>query len=100
MSYSVKFTSKALTDYNEIQLWYENQSETLRLQFEKAVKDRLTFAAENPESSPVQHNNIRGILLKKFKHKIYYRIDDIRQFIVITAILHTSRNPKIGRNRL
>lgn len=95
MSYTVKFTPKALTDYNEIRLWFEDQSETVRLQFEKAVKDRLKFAGENPEASPIQHDNIRGILLKKFKYKIYYRVDNARQFIVVTAILHTSRDSQI-----
>ena len=100
MSHTVKFTPKALTDYNDIRLWYEEQSETTRLQFEKAVKERLTFAAEYPEASPIQHNNIRGILLKKFKYKIYYRVDNIRNFIVVTAILHTARDPNIGRDRL
>jgi plasmid stabilization system protein ParE len=100
MSYAVKFTPKALTDYNEIKLWYEEQSEIVRQHFEQAVKERLNFASEYPEASPIQHSHIRGILLKKFKYKIYYRVDDIRQFIVITPILHTSRDSGIGKKRL
>ncbi len=100
MSYAIKFTPKALTDYNEIRLWYEEQSEMVRHHFEQAVKERLNFASEYPEASPIQHNNIRGILLKKLKYKIYYRVDDIRQFIVVTAILHTSRDSGVGKKRL
>ncbi len=97
MSYIVKFTQKALTDYNEIRLWYEEQSEMVRLNFEQAVKEKLKIVSEHPEASPVQYNNTRGILLKKFKYKIYYRVDDLRQFIVITAILHTSRDSNTGK---
>lgn len=93
MSYAIKFTSKALRDYNNIRLWYEEQSEITRLNFEEAVKGRLKFAAEYPEASPIQHKNIRGILMKKYKYKIYYRVDNANRFIIVTDILHTSRGP-------
>jgi plasmid stabilization system protein ParE len=99
MSYKVKFTPKAFSDYNDIGMWYEEQSEKVRHNFEQAVKERLKFVAENPEASPIQHNNIRGVLLKKYKYKIYYRVDNTRQFIVVTAILHTSRDPDEAKKR-
>lgn len=99
MSYTIKFTSKALADYNDIRLWYEEQSETARLQFEKAVKDRLKFIADYPEASPFQHKNNRGILLKKYKYKVYYRVDNAKQVVVVTAILHTSRSPDFRKDR-
>jgi plasmid stabilization system protein ParE len=100
MSYNITFTNLAFDDYNEALMWYEEISLQTRLNFEKAVTERLNFISKYPEAAPVQFEVLRGVLVKKFKYKIYYRVFPNQNKIVVHAIAHTARDIDFIKERL
>jgi plasmid stabilization system protein ParE len=84
MSYTIKFSKKALIEYSDAFIWYAEKSEGLEKRFEKASNDQLEFIALHPEAgSPYRH--LRGRKLKKFPYKIYYSLDNFHQVATIVA---------------
>jgi hypothetical protein len=81
-------------------MWYEEISLQTRLNFEKAVTERLNFISEYPEAAPVQFEVLRDVLVKKFKYKIYYRVFPNQNKIVVHAIAHTARDIDFIKERL
>jgi plasmid stabilization system protein ParE len=43
--------------------------------------------------------NVRTVVLNHFPFMIHYTIDENDKAIIIAAILHTSRDPRIWKNR-
>jgi plasmid stabilization system protein ParE len=100
MSYNISFTPSAFEDYTNILTWFDEKSESTRLNFEKLMKEKLAFISKYPEASPEQYRTFRSLLLKKYQYKIYYRVEHRSLRIVIFAIVHTSRGDSFIRNRL
>lgn len=91
MSYTIKFSTRALTEYSDAFIWYADKSDGLEKRFEKAANEQLEFIALHPEAgSPYRH--LKGRKLKKFPYKIYYSLDDIQQVATIVAILHDAQD--------
>jgi len=57
------------------------------------------FIKENPKACAKKYDEVRTAVLNTFPFLIHYTIDQIQNIIVITAVLHTSRNPGIWENR-
>lgn len=64
--------------------------------FEKIVLNPLLYAVKR------KHKGIqlRTVLLDIFPYLIVYFIDESKSIVVIAAVWHTSRNPKILKKRL
>ncbi len=100
MSYTISFTPPAFEDYTEILAWFDEKSESTRLNFEKLMKEKLAFIAKYPEASPEQYRIFRSLLLKKYPYKIYYQVQHRSLRIVIFAIIHTARGDSFIKKRL
>lgn len=46
-----------------------------------------------------KYDDVRIAVLNSFPFLIHYIVDEMKKTIVISAILHTSRNPEIWGNR-
>ena len=97
MSYTIRFSPDALTDYSDIHDWYEEKS--LEEKFEKEVNERLKFIALYPEASGFKYRHLRGTRLKKFPYRILFELDESLQIATIVAILHDARNSEILEKR-
>lgn len=51
----------------------------------------------NPLAYAVVHRDIRKVIVSKFPYAIYYRIEG--NDIVVIAVFHSKRNPKIWKAR-
>jgi plasmid stabilization system protein ParE len=99
MKYLVIFTPHANQDLIQTLEWYADQEPTLEARFYDAVNKIINLIAENPRIFAERKKTIRAAVLKQFPFLIFYKIDESRQRIVILAILHQSRNPKIWMKR-
>jgi mRNA-degrading endonuclease RelE of RelBE toxin-antitoxin system len=94
MSYEVVFHPTAEVEYDEAYQWYEEQLTGLGDRFEKAVEVRLNQIW----SSPLLYQKKRGVFreakIDTFPYQIVYKIYDKKNIIFISAIYHSSRNPK------
>lgn len=89
----------AKKDIRDSAHWYENKQQGLGKRFTAIIRDRVHLIQQKPESFNVKYDNVRTAVLTDFPFMIHYWIDESRKVIIISAVLHTSRNPKIWKTR-
>ncbi len=99
IDHKIRLSNEANEDINELLMWYELQKEGLGKEFYKCFKRGLTIIRDFPISYPKIFDNIRRCIIKKFSISIFYRIDHRMSEIIIGAVFHDSRDPKIWKQR-
>ncbi|MDP1726180.1 MAG: type II toxin-antitoxin system RelE/ParE family toxin [Bacteroidota bacterium] len=97
MIYEIIISPLADAELYESALWYNEQKEHLGIEFIEEVEIALNLLKSNPFLCAVVHADFRMALMKRFPFEIFYSIDDNR--ILIHHIFHSSRNPKIWKNK-
>lgn len=94
MEYQIKLKPSAEKDIEEITDYYFVISENLGLRFYFEFKESI----ENLQTYPkfqVRYGKIRCIYMVSFPYLIHFQVSDELKEILVIAILHTSRDPKI-----
>jgi len=78
-------------------VWYNDKSEGLGNEFILALDAKINEIQRNPNHFQVVYKNIRKTLTNRFPYGIFFIVES--NSIYILAILHTSRNPKIWKDR-
>ncbi len=100
MTYTIRFSQLASDDLTEVLGWYKEQNaEGLHKRFIEALSQVLKRLENNPESNPIVHKNVRQALLKKFPYKILYTFDNAIVEVLVIAVIHQKRDPKIWQGR-
>jgi mRNA-degrading endonuclease RelE of RelBE toxin-antitoxin system len=94
MSYNLIFHPEAAKEYAEAFAWYEEKKKGLGKRFENMVEFRLNKIAVNPEIYGFSKGNFREALTDIFPYTIVYKVNKRKNEIYVSAIYHTSRNPK------
>jgi len=89
----------AKEDIREAALWYNKQSNELGNRFMDEVRGKIHNIKQNPKTCSIRYDNVRTTVLKVFPFMIHYTIDKVNKSIVISAVLHTSRNPKLWKRK-
>lgn len=97
MTYALVFRPQVRQELDEAYNWYESQLSGLGEEFLDCVDETLNFICLFPESYPVVHKDVRRAVVKRFPYAVYYRIVSSR--VIVTAIFHSSRNPKAWQKR-
>jgi plasmid stabilization system protein ParE len=93
--FSVELLQTAIADLEDAYDWYEQQSEGLGDRFIKELEDQLETISKNPNLFAIQFSGkYRFALLKHFPFRVVYHILEQEKYVYVTAIFHTSRNPK------
>ena len=98
--YKVIILPFAKNDIKESALWYNQQSKGLGKKFTSEIKKQIQIAILNPYTFSIKYSNVRAIILKKFPYMIHFTIDESNYRILISAVLHTSRNSDIWVERI
>ncbi|WP_420399846.1 type II toxin-antitoxin system RelE/ParE family toxin [Flagellimonas sp.] len=99
MAYAIKLFPEALKDFKSAQRWYTSHNKELGNRFKQSIQEKVDLIAKNPYQFQKRHKELRMALAKVFPYAIYFIIDANHKRIVILAILHTKRNPKIPTSR-
>lgn len=99
MRYQVVLTPVAQDDFMQSLEWYSEQQVGLEERFHAAVADTIELLAKNPRLFAERRKSVRMAVLQKFPFLIFYKIEESHQRIIVLAILHQSRNPKIWLKR-
>jgi plasmid stabilization system protein ParE len=91
--YKIKIFPLALSDIQDATNWYNKQSSGLGKHFQKQVLKQISKLNLNANIYAIRYNNIRCMVIKKFPFMVHYLIENDQ--VLIFAVLHTSRNPKI-----
>ena len=89
----------AKKDIHEAAQWYKTKQLGLGKRFTREVRSKVSFIERNPMACAKKYDNVRTVVLNTFPFLIHYTIDEVKNIIVISAVLHTSRNPNIWLNR-
>ena len=89
----------AKKDIREAALWYEEKQTGLGKRFIRQIREIISLVKKNPKVFNNRYDNVRTAVMKAFPFMIHYTIDEDNKQVIITAVLHTSRNPKNWKNR-
>lgn len=93
----LRMLSVAKEEFFEAVRYYNGQREGLGFEFAGEVKNTLLRIVGFPEAWPQLSERSRRCLVNRFPYAILYRFD--KQFILVVAIMHMSRDPKQCRDR-
>lgn len=96
---SVIILPLAKNDIKEAAIWYESKQKNLGKRFVKDVKNTVSKIKLNPNSFSVSYQNIHTAVLSRFPFMVHYTFNSDLKTILITTVLHTSRNPEIWFER-
>lgn len=90
---------QAKEDIREAAKWYNKQQKGLGKRFTAEVREIVHFIRQNPKASTIRYKNVRVTVLNVFPFLIHYAIDENNSTVIVSAVLHTSRNPELWQNR-
>lgn len=95
----VEFRHAAKGDLDEAVDWYELQSPGLGTEFLRSLEAILSRVQRDPKAFPVvQGSNTRRALMRRFPFAVIYTATD--SAIIIFAIFHVKRNPRLWYGRV
>jgi len=94
MIYTLSFHPKALDEYKAASIWYETQQMGLVVRFEKAIDHKIKQILLNPLAFSKNRISYRQARTAIFPFVIVYRLNEQKLEVYISAIYHTSRNPR------
>lgn len=97
MNYVLVFRPEVRNELDEAYSWYESQELELGDDFLEQVDEALGRICPMPESYPTVYRDVRRAVVRRFPYIIYYRIVSSR--VIVTAVFHGRRNPKVGQTR-
>jgi plasmid stabilization system protein ParE len=89
----------AKEDVRDAVRWYNKQSPGLGRKFTQEVRDIVRYIRQNPQACNIRYNDVRTAVLKVFPFMLHYTIDQSSKMIIISAVLHTSRDPEVWKKR-
>jgi len=100
MSYTIKISPLARLDIVESTAWYEKRRTGLGNEFYQEVSNMIDSLADSPRIFQIQYADVRRALTKKFSFGVFYIIEEEAKRVFVVAVLHTSRNPQIWKDRV
>jgi site-specific recombinase XerD len=86
-------------DIREAAKWYNKRQIGLGNIFTADVREKVHFIRQNPKASNVRYNSVRTAVLNVFPFMVHFTIDEKNKTVIVSAVLHTSRNPELWKNR-
>ncbi len=93
----VIFRPEARDDLSRAYRWYEDRSPGLGEELLRVVEAAIEQIRRAPSMFPVVHRDVRRVLTRRFPYAVFYRDEPGR--IVILAVFHGSRDPRVVRKR-
>lgn len=94
----VIFRPEAAVDVVEVRQWYDSQKPGLGDIFRNALADVVERVQSMPRIYVIVVKNVHRAKLRRFPYLLYYRVLEDR--IEVLAVLHSSRDPKLWRQRV
>jgi plasmid stabilization system protein ParE len=88
----------AEADLENAARWYDEERPGLADRFLSDVDRTFARIRERPLQFPAVAGDVRRALLHTFPYAVYIRASD--EMVVVLAVLHLRRNPKVWRGRV
>ncbi len=77
--------------------WYEQERPGLGKLFRARLNEAVRRIRSAPASHPMQHRDLRRVLLEQFPYSVFYRV--LPAAILIVGVIHNKRSPLVWRRR-
>ena len=94
---TLQIRTHAQLDIQEIVDYFDDISVAITDKFLNQLYQSLDYLAKNPKKNQVKYRNTRVYYIKGFPFGIHYL--EKGDQVIILAVLHTSRNPKVWKSR-
>lgn len=95
MIYKITFHPRVETELIESYNWYQEKKDGLGLLFYDIIEKKIIELAEHPERYPLVKKRFRQTTIKKFPFVIIYEFIVKENYILISSVFNTHRNPKL-----
>lgn len=99
MAYQLQYFDEVEVDIRDAIFWHTQQKEGLGIKFVTAIEKAIECITDAPKAYSVRYKKVRIAHPKTFPYNIHFYIDEPNKTVVITAIIHSKRNPKIATKR-
>lgn len=99
MTYKILYFEEVRQDVKDAKQWYRNQSKGLEKRFAEDIKISISRLKSRPAVHAIRYKNIRVTHPDVFPYSIHFYIDEKLNAVVITAIVHNSRDPMFSKQR-
>ncbi|NEW83634.1 MAG: type II toxin-antitoxin system RelE/ParE family toxin [Mariniphaga sp.] len=99
MAYSIIIDPVANLDIIDYIDWYNKAQPGLGIKFYKQVQVVIKSLQKNPFAFSIRYKDSHTALVKKFPYMVHYFVVKENSIVVVTSVLHTSRDPKIWIER-
>ena len=89
----------ATQDIKKAAAWYNERQPGLGKRFTAQIRKTVYYIRQNPKVISIRYDETRFALLDTFPYMVHFTVDDSKKRVIITAILSTSRDPKIWEER-
>lgn len=89
----------AKQDIREVALWYNSRQKGLGKRFTLQLRQKVKFISQNTQAVAVRYADVRTAVLDAFPFMIHFTTEEDKKLVVITAVFHTSLNPKNWKKR-
>ena len=93
----LRFTSRAHRDVDEAMGFYRQNSARAAVEFLLAIEAAGIAIKANPLAYAKVSNELRRYMIRNFPYGLYYRA--VTDEILIVAVVHAKRDPKVWRDR-
>jgi plasmid stabilization system protein ParE len=90
---------EAREDLRDASTWYADQAPGLGKRFLAAIREQLLQISASPDAFPLFHQRTRRALIRTFPYGIIDLVQPEQERIVVVAVLHCGRDPKLWRSR-
>ncbi len=99
MAYKIIVDPTAGLDIIESIEWYNKAQPGLGIKFYKQVQSVFKLIRKNPLAFAIRYKTNHTATVKKFPFMVHYFVEADKKTVVITSVLHTSRDPKMWEER-
>ncbi|MDH3599975.1 MAG: type II toxin-antitoxin system RelE/ParE family toxin [Candidatus Tectomicrobia bacterium] len=97
MSLPIVLRPEARVEFDEAFDWYEQQRPGLGVDFVEHVQEVLGRLSAKPELYAQVFQDIRRAVVQRFPYSVFYKVEP--QQVVVVAVFHSRRDPKIWQAR-
>jgi plasmid stabilization system protein ParE len=94
----IRYSPRAARDLDAIHEYLAKRSPRGAVNVLTAIFASLEFIRRNPEAGPAVRSiaDVRGIVVSRYRFKVFYRVLPAEEVVEIVHLRHTSRRPWSG----
>ena len=102
MKWRVEFRPEVESDVAEAAAWYERREPGLGAEFVEEIIRVWDALTHNPFLNCRRHptRNIRWRYPDRFPYRVIYEVNELKQTVVVAAVLHAARHDRHWKRRL